>query len=388
MDIHAYPLVVGAGPVGMAASLFLAAAGVSTRLIEMRSEPSAQSKALAVNPRSLEILATAGLTEKMIATGRQISSANLWRGGRLAASIEFSHLDVEYPFMLALSQSVTERLLEEALGKYGVTVERGVRLVDSATNYGAVNAVLETSHGRENYRARWMLAADGAHSTARERVPVDFPGSTFRRQWELADVPLDTDLAENSAHVFFCRGGEFQFMIRVVDPGLESKAAGPLWRVIGNRPNVLERLAAGRPLGPPVWSSDFTISHRICRSLSVGNIYFAGDAAHIHSPIGARGMNLGIEDAWVFAQLVLRNQLGRYDSLRREVDGRVVRQVAVFSRLVTGEPSFLRLLRPVLFLFAKFGIITPRLKAIITGTDHDLADLSPSATRTRDVAMK
>jgi 3-(3-hydroxy-phenyl)propionate hydroxylase len=86
-------------------------------------------------------------------------------------------------------------------------------------------------------------------------------------------------------------------MIRVIDPQLESTAEGPLWRVIGNRPHLLERLATGRVIGAQIWTSDFRISHRINRTMSSGQVYFAGDAAHFHSPVGARGMNLGIEDA-------------------------------------------------------------------------------------------
>src|SRR5262249_34033416 len=149
--------------------------------------------------------------------------------------------------------------------------------------------------GQEIHQAAWMLAADGAHSTARERLGIEFAGSTFLNKWELADVVLDTSLAEDHAHAFFLPHGAFQFMIRVVDPQVQGALPGPLWRVIGNQHDLLDRLTTGRMIGAPIWTSSFGISHRINRAMSTGNIHFAGDAAHIHSPIGARGMNLGIE---------------------------------------------------------------------------------------------
>jgi 2-polyprenyl-6-methoxyphenol hydroxylase-like FAD-dependent oxidoreductase len=89
----------------------------------------------------------------------------------------------------------------------------------------------------------------------------------------------------------------------------------------------LSRLVEAEQAGQPVWESNFHISHRINATLAKGNVYFAGDAAHIHSPVGARGMNLGLENAWVFAYLVKTNQLHKYDRLRRPVDRQVVRRV-------------------------------------------------------------
>ena len=377
METADRPLIVGAGPVGLAAALFLAGEGIGTRLVDMNPQPSRQSKALAVNPRTLEILEAVGLTQRMLAIGTKIAGACLWRGDRLAAKIEFAGLKHKYPFMLALSQAATERLLEESLIAKGGTVERGSRLINCENEGGRVTATLDTPRGQQVYRSGWMLAADGSHSTARERLGIGFPGSTFRDKWYLADVALDAPLAQGRAHAFFLAKGEFQFMIRVIDPQLESTVAGPLWRVIGNRPHLLERLATGQAIGAPIWTSSFGISHRINRTMSSGQVYFGGDAAHIHSPVGARGMNLGIEDAWVFAQLARRGQLFRYHDLRHGVDRRVVRQVALFSRVVACEPAILRVLRRLLPLLLQVGLPTPRMMAIVTGTDHSLGEFAP-----------
>lgn len=371
------PLSVGAGPVGLAAAAFLAREGITTRLVEKNHEASVQSKALAVNPRTLEILEAVGLTERMLAMGKKVRGACLWHRHRLAATIDFtSRLKAKYPFMLALSQAATERLLEQTLVDLGGNVERGVRLADCENEAEGVSATLDTPHGEERYHAEWLLAADGAHSTARDRLGIEFPGSAFRDKWDLADVPLATSLAEDHAHAIFLPNREFQFMIRVIDPQLERTVSGPLWRVIGNQPGLLDRLATGTVIGPPVWSSSFGVSHRINRAMSVGRVYFAGDAAHLHSPVGARGMNLGIEDAWVFAQLVRRGQLSRYQHLRYAIDRRVVRQVNVFSRIVACEPAALSVFRRLLAPLVRLGVPTARMMAIITGTDHPMSEFA------------
>lgn len=379
MSNQEQPLIAGAGPVGLAAALFLARAGISARVVEMRGEPSNQSKALAVNPRTLQILDHVGLTDRLLAIGTKTRGASLWRGARLAATIDFDRLRGKYPFMLGLSQAATERILAQALVESGGAIDRNTRLADCKNEAGRVVASLETPRGPAAVQAPWMLAADGARSTARERLGIPFPGSTFQDKWELADVALDVPLAEDRAHALFLPHGEFQFMIRVIDPVAEAAVDGPLWRVIGNRANLLDRLATGRILQPPIWTSSFSISHRIVPTMSVGNIHFAGDAAHIHSPVGARGMNLGIEDAWVFAQLARNDQLSHYASRRYPIDRGVVRHVALFSRVVACEPAIFKLLRPVVPWLVRAGLPTARMMAIVTGTGHPLDHFTPVA---------
>lgn len=379
------PLIVGAGPVGLAAAVFLANDGVATRIVEAETRRPIQSRALAVNPRTLEILDAVGLTERMLAIGRRIKGGCLWRRDRVVMALDFAKLEAKYPFMLALSQAATQRLLEQKLTELGGTVERGTKLLDCQNESDCVAATLESSAARQIFRAPWLLAADGAHSTVREKLKIDFPGSAFRQKWELADVALDTDADQDYAHAFLLPGGEFQFIIRVVDPEIEPKVAGPLWRVIGNRPGVLDRLTIGRVIGEPIWASTFGISHRMNRALAIGRTYFAGDAAHLHSPIGARGMNLGIEDAWYFSELVRRGQMSRYEKLRYPIDREVVRRVAFISRLVACEPGILKILRSLLVPLVKLRPPSARMMAVLTGTGHPLGDFDPAANKT--VAM-
>ena len=376
------PVIVGAGPVGLGAALFLARQGRIARVVEMRDEPSPESRALAVNPRTLDILEPTGVTSRMLERGSRICGVHFYLHGRIVARLSFTGMHPRYPFMLALSQATSERLLTEALEAAGGEVERGVKMVECRNVPGGAETVLEQTAGgrREITWCPWLLAADGAWSTARQQVGVAFVGSSFSREWYLADAPLRTELAADHAHVFFLGGGAFYFMIRVVDETLNDRVGQPVWRVMGNRTEPLSQLLEAEPVGPPVWTSCFHVSHQIGATLAAGNVYFAGDAAHVHSPIGARGMNLGLEDAWVFTELVRADRLQAYDQLRRPVDQRVVRRVELLSRLVSAESGYTRFLRRFVFPAAvKLPFVRGLMVRTVSGLDHELPDFVPPA---------
>jgi 2-polyprenyl-6-methoxyphenol hydroxylase-like FAD-dependent oxidoreductase len=371
----AIPLIAVGGPVGLAAALFLKRDGMATRVAERAEVRSPFSRALAVNPRTMEILEPTGVTAKMLALGLPMRGARMWRGEKTVAELSFKSLRSKYPFMLALSQSVTERLLEEALLAAGGSVERGVELIHcrNAADHVEVELRPAAENAAQRHVCPWLLAADGAHSTVRSEVGIDFTGSSFERPWFLADLPLETSLPDDLAHAFFLDEGGFVFCVRVVEDRNRPSPDGPMWRVIGNFPDPLERLPSSRPAGPPVWSSSFHIAHRIVACMQEGHVYFAGDAAHIHSPIGARGMNLGIEDAWVFSRLAASGGLDRYDAMRRPIDRNVVVQVERLSRLARGESALSRLLRRFILPRAvQIGMFRDRMMSKLTGLDHRL----------------
>ncbi len=375
------PLVVGAGPVGLGAALFLARHGVMPRVVETKAEPSPYSKALAVNPRTLDLLEPSGVTKQMLDRGLRIRGAKFHRGGKLVAGTGFDTLPARHPFMLALSQATTERLLAKAFADLGGTVERGVSLTTCTPAADGVEVTLTPAAGGapEVARPPWVLAADGARSTARHALDIPFEGAAFAADWHLADAPLKSKLDQAAAHVALLPGG-FLFLMRVVDDATPGDPAGPVWRVLSNRPDPLSLLSAvgAEPAGPPAWVSHFRVAHKIAATLGTGNVYLAGDAAHVHSPMGARGMNLGLEDAWVFAELARANRLAEYNALRRPVDRRVVRQVERVSRAAAGETRLLRAVRSLAFPWAlKLPLVGRRVKATLTGLDHELPDVGP-----------
>jgi len=364
------PLIAGAGPVGLAAALFLARHDIRPRLIEKRVEPAATSRALAVNPRTLHLLEPTGVTGRMLARGVKIAEARLWHQDRLMARMPIKAVGGAYPFMLALSQATSEALLTEALAGHGITPERGVELVSCAEHDG-MDVTLAVRGETEIARPAWVLGAEGAHSVVRDSLHIGFPGHALTQPWSLMDVPLDGDIDAAAAHIRLFDDGGFLFMLRAVTD-IRTETPPYLWRLIGNSPDLPGRLRDARPAGSPTWTSTFHISHRIADHFCRGQAYLAGDAAHIHSPLGARGMNLGIEDAWVFAEQAKHGRLSHYGHLRRQVDHDVVRRIEALTTLVLGRQPWLRGVRDMILPAVLNLPIRTQILRTLAGLDHNL----------------
>ncbi len=367
---HSPPLIIGAGPVGMAAAALLSRYDIVPRIVDKRAEPSRYSKALAINPRTLELLEKSGLTDKLLALGRKIHGATIHRNGRVIAEIDFEEIEHRFPFMLALSQASTERVLREDLAEQGIEIERSLELVESPNlAEGQANLVHVETQANETIEAPWILATDGAHSIARKSVHVPFPGDTYDRAWVLDDIPLATDFAPDRAHIKLQDDG-FLFMLPVFT-GEEKPGEPTVWRVIGNYPEPLSQLTESTPVGESLWNSSFHIAHRLVESMNVGKVYFAGDAAHLHSPVGARGMNLGIEDAWVFAELAKRDELALYHQQRWPVDNAIVSRIRTITGYVKAETFIKRTLRNLLApKMLRWKSVRETMLKTVSGLDH------------------
>ncbi|GGV98697.1 3-(3-hydroxyphenyl)propionate hydroxylase [Streptomyces narbonensis] len=370
-------LVVGAGPVGLSAAAELRRRHVSCRLIDRLAAPLPYAKAVGIQPRTLEIWDRMGLARTVLEAAVEMRGQLVYVDGRERARIELV-LPPEVPYRFAaLPQYATEHLLEEYVAGLGTTVERGTELLSFTQDEDGVTAVLRTASGaEEEARVGYLIGCDGAHSTVRKQLGLSFEGGAFPEEYMLADVEADWDLPYGygirSSHLaddgstddlLVCiplpGAGRYR-MSMLVPPELSMRATGPdgtggdARAAKGDR--VAHGLEAGRApelshiqavvdrLAPrPAtvsrmrWSSVFRISHRIVDRYGDGRAFVAGDAAHIHPPTGAQGMNTGIQDAcnlaWKLA-LVCRAEAGpgllaSYDAERRpvgeEVVGRTVR---------------------------------------------------------------
>lgn len=364
------PLIIGAGPTGLAAALFLARRGIASRIVDQAPEPEAESRALAVNPRTLEILDTIGLAAAVTAEARKVDHGCFYDGD-WTLIVELDLADIHPRFgMCILPQTRTEALLADALAKEGIRAERGVRF-ESLTQHGtAVQARLVHADGRaEIAEAPLLLGADGAHSRVRDSLDIDFDGSAFPEPWPLYDVELNDPFSLAGAHISLADGG-LVFLL-ALRPGL--------WRVIANLPDPLRRLPPGAHPGQVVWQTSFHVSHRLAARLVKGRVALAGDAAHLHSPVGARGMNLGIEDAYVFAACAADALTGRwerlddYERLRHPLHRQVVDRIHAVTAFVRGRPDLVGGLRRfVLPGLAKFGPTAHLMARTLTGLDHAL----------------
>jgi 2-polyprenyl-6-methoxyphenol hydroxylase-like FAD-dependent oxidoreductase len=275
--------------------------------------------------------------------------------------------DTAYPFLLFVSQAETEAVLNEHLAKRSIEVERGVELVTFSTGEQQVSCTLRHRDGStEQVRARYLVGCDGAHSSVRQAAGIPFEGGRYPHTFALGDLEVDGELERDAAHSFIGAAGVLFFF------PLSRPAT---WRMVGMRPPVpdaiegeqepaapsladLQAIAdaftSGRlQLRDPVWLTYFRLHHRHATRYRAGRVFLAGDAAHIHSPAGAQGMNTGIQDAWnlgwklalVDRGLADRALLDTYEAERRPVGRLVLRFTDRATRVVTSPNPLVRLMR-------------------------------------------
>jgi len=364
-------LIVGAGPTGLAAANVLARNGVGFRIVDSKSGPTEESRALWVQPRTVEYWDKLGLSEEALAEGQTMTDIHLLIGGKPSGKIAFGGQGEErtpYPFGLILEQSKSERLLLRGLERAGGRVEWNTELVALSHDEEAATAVLRRSDGTEEaVEAAWVIGADGARSAVRESLGLKLEGETYDNGFFLADVAMEWDkghedlylnLTDDGFLAFFPMRGEGRFrVIGSLTADLKAKHdAGEKVGLKDIRGIVEEESGVGVRLTGSRWVTTYRIHRRMVDRFREGRVFLAGDAAHIHSPAGGQGMNTGIGDAfnlaWKLAAVVRGAArpilLDSYEAERLPVAREVLSVTdRLFSLEVTDNP-FLKRFRTVL----------------------------------------
>jgi len=379
MNVHTDPvLIVGAGPSGLAMALQLARYGISLRIIDRHPAPLQLSKAAAIHARTLEIFAELGVIEEFLAEGQRVDILALRTRHADRLRLNFSKLKhTPYPFMLDLPQYRTEYLLQQKLEEIGVSIERGIRLVELRQDGEAVEVQLRHQDGREeSMRTPWLIGADGAKSTVRTLVGLEFPGEAYADDWVLCDARISWPLPrnemtfsgdQNGIFGVFPLPGENRYrmaytqsrdaMGNLIEPSKED-AQRALQRT-GIMGEVLE--------ADQFWT--FNLAHRHVEQSRRGRVFLVGDAAHIHTPFGGQGMNLGIADAynlgWKLAYVVQglaeESLLDSYHRERSGVIKGVIRTTHLGVTAMLVKEGRQALLRDVLMQAAGMSYVLPRL---------------------------
>jgi len=309
-------LIVGAGPTGLTAALELSRLGVGVRIIDRAPERSLTSRALGIQPRTVELLRVRGVGDEMLRLGNPARATALYSEGVKLAAIELHRMPSEFNYVLLLAQSETERLLTEALNRQGVKIERGVELIGLTQQRDGVSAVLRSGDGAEEVvDATYLIAADGSHSAIRKALGLPFTGRSLTHNYVLGDLHIAGDVPEDQLSIFLARNGflavfpmgDGRFRFMATDPdGITGDTGDPTLDDIQRLYDRAAHLPA--QLYNLNWSSRFRINSRHMTTLRDDRVFFGGDAAHVHSPAGGQGMNAGIQDminlSWKLAMVL------------------------------------------------------------------------------------
>ena len=360
-------LIVGAGPTGLALALFLVRSGVTPRIIDKNSGPGQASRAMAVQARTLEFYRQLGFAEEVVQKGIPIEAIHLRAHQRVVSEIsiaDFGEGVSPYPFVLSFPQDDHERLLVEHLDKAGVEVEWNTELVELREAGDSVYATLRKKDGtQEECTAAYLCGCDGGHSRVRENLQLGFAGGTYDKTYFVADVEATGEAAKGHTFSFCLSAQDFLIILPVRSTGMN--------RLIGVVPaelNAQEHVSFDdiRPFAEKAadirvekvnWFSTYRAHHRVADHFRQGRVFVAGDAGHIHSPVGGQGMNTGIGDAvnlaWKLAAVVQNRAdaslLDTYEPERIAFARSLVATTDKMFQLMTGSGVGNQLFRESLF---------------------------------------
>ncbi|MET7694278.1 FAD-dependent oxidoreductase [Streptomyces sp. NPDC005483] len=326
-------LIIGAGPTGSSLAIDLARRGADIRVVTKSDHAFDGSRAKGVQPRTLEVLEDLGALDAVLASGSTYPLLGIHLGP-LAVPLRMMRIrrpspDVPYPNTWLIPQHSTDRALHDRLEQLGHHVEFATTLVELTQTADLVTAKVAGPDGIEEITARYVVGADGGSSTVRKQLGVEFTGSTDEQDRMIIVDAVTTGLSRDRWHMWPRLGGKFagacplphsdlfQWMIRLAadeEPVLDEAALNERIRSItGNRRITLSDIR---------WTSVFRPNIRLAERYGQGRVFIAGDAAHVHTPAGAQGLNTGIQDAynlgWKLAQVLAGAEPALLDTYEAE----------------------------------------------------------------------
>lgn len=336
-------LVIGAGPTGLALAASLVAHGVAVTVVDQQAAGANTSRAAVVNARTLEVLEHLDVARRLVKEGLEAPRFTIRDQGRTLMPIDFSGLPTEYPYSLMVPQATTERLLLERLEELGGSVLRPRTVTAIVQDPNTATATFEDG---AVVRARYVVGADGIRSVVRAQAGIEFDGSVYDESFALADIRLTGDAPHDEVILYWATAGltvvaplpdgTHRIVAPVVDAP-EQPSAEFLQRIIDTRVGA-DRLV----VTDVIWYSRFRVHHRVAETFRMGRVLLAGDAAHVHSPAGGQGMNLGIQDAIALSHALVAilggapdSLLDDYSDVRRPIAKDIVTMTDRLTRLAT-----------------------------------------------------
>jgi 2-polyprenyl-6-methoxyphenol hydroxylase-like FAD-dependent oxidoreductase len=337
-------LIIGAGPSGLTLAASLVKNGIATTVVDRQAAGANTSRAAVVNARTLEVLEDLDVARRLVKKGIQAPRFTIRDRACTLIPIDFSELPTDYPYSLMVPQSTTEKLLLDRLVELGGSVIRPKTLTSISQDADAVTARFDDG---DIIRARYAVGADGMHSTVREQAGIGFEGGVYGESFVLADVRLSGEAPADEVILFWAKAGLtvvaplpgdiFRIVAPVAD-AQEQPSAQYIQQILDSRGPGAGRMV----VTDVIWGSRFRIHHRVADTYRAGRLLLSGDAAHVHSPAGGQGMNLGIQDAVALADALAGvlggapdGTLDDYSAARRPIAQQVVEMTDRLTRLAT-----------------------------------------------------
>ncbi len=392
-------IISGGGPTGMMLASELRLHNVDVLLVEKDKGPSQAVRSLGLHSRSIEIMDQRGLLERFLEHGQRYPGVGQFAG----IDAPSPELDTAHGYVLGIPQPVTDRLLSERAVEAGAHIRRGHEVTGIAQDQDGVDVQLADG---TRLRSRWLVGCDGGRSLVRKLLGILFPGEPPRAEWLVGEVRVSADPGEVAQKMHQVRQTHKGFGIGPAGNGFY-RAVVPAASVAEDRsvaPTLEEfrtqlRAYAGTDFGvhSPRWLSRFTDATRLAERYRVGRVLLAGDAAHVHPPLGGQGLNLGIQDAfnlgWKLGAEVNRwapqGLLDTYGAERRPVAEDVLMLTRAQSELLSPEPgpqAVRRLLTELMDFDDVNRFLAERITAI--GVRYDFGD-GPDllGRRLRDITL-
>jgi 2-polyprenyl-6-methoxyphenol hydroxylase-like FAD-dependent oxidoreductase len=357
-------LIVGAGPTGLMLASQLVRRGVRVEIVDRHSGPAQQSRALGVQARTLEIYAQLGIVDRALELGKKGTGATMWAQGRRMAHVPLGEVGstvTPYPYILVLGQDDNELIMGEKLKDLGVHVQWSTEIVDFVQHADHICATLKLPDGgSRTMTAAYIAGCDGAHSTVRKLSNIDFPGAPYEHVFFVADVEITGTMEPEQINVYLwregfhllfpMRGKDHWRIVGIVPPELRGRDDLGLDAIM---PSLHQEAGASLSIRSCSWFSTYRIHHRAAERFRDRRAVILGDAAHIHSPVGAQGMNTGLQDAYNLAwkvALVVQGKadpelLDSYNEERHPVAERLLKTTDNGFKLVVSDSPLAGLLR-------------------------------------------
>jgi len=302
-------LIVGAGPSGLMMAATLYQHNIECQIIDKHSAPITTSNAAVIHSRTLEMLDDLNLVDPFTKMGQMIHAITLNQRNKKFATIKTNQIESHYNYILSIPQNITEKILNEHLMEIGTPVERNLTLTALHQHDDRIIADLTHQDGQvQEIHCDYLIACDGIKSTVRNLLNLQFTGYRLPQQFIVSDTSIHEAYPDNLFSIYLDDDGPlavFPFKKRhariiasINDP--ERNPQQPV-SSLEIQHLVAKRSANQLQIGEIYWVSSFWIQSKKLKNFREGRIFFAGDCAHVHSPVGAQGMNTGMQDAYNLA---------------------------------------------------------------------------------------